>query len=82
MLPDATKAVQVLRSFLGQEKSSAEGRGLWSQFATQIQSLSLIDLNYILYRCDSEEKDDGNGGGVYVIPDIGSMTYCGVQVFG
>ena len=44
-----------------------------------ISKLSLTDLNRILYRCDPEEKDDGNGGGVYVLPHVGAMTYCGLQ---
>lgn len=44
-----------------------------------ISILSFDDLNQILYRCDPEERDDGNGGGTYVLPHVGAMTYCGLQ---
>ncbi len=27
----------------------------------------------------SEEQDDGNGGGVYVVPGAGALVYCGFQ---
>ena len=57
LLPDAVKSVEVLRSFLGRENCSSEGCDLWSQFVKQSESLSLIDVNYILYRCDIEERE-------------------------
>ena len=44
-----------------------------------IENLSLCDLNRVLYRADPEERDDGNGGGVYVLPETGSLVYCGLQ---
>ena len=44
-----------------------------------IGNLSLSDLNRVLYRADPEERDDGNGGGVYVLPDTGALVYCGLQ---
>ena len=44
-----------------------------------IGNLSLSDLNRVLYRADPEERDDGNGGGVYVLSETGALVYCGFQ---
>ncbi|XP_025834354.1 glycogen debranching enzyme [Agrilus planipennis] len=44
-----------------------------------ISKMNLNDLNRALYHCDQEEKDEGNGFGVYDIPGFGPMVYCGFQ---
>ena len=42
--------------------------------------LSLVDLNFVLYRCDAEERDfSGGSDGVYTVPDIGPLVYAGLQ---
>ncbi|KAL4866071.1 hypothetical protein BDV12DRAFT_173429 [Aspergillus spectabilis] len=42
--------------------------------------LSLIDLNFILYRCEAEERDASGGqDGVYSIPNHGPLIYAGLQ---
>jgi len=42
--------------------------------------LSLIDLNFVLYRCDAEERDASGGeDGVYDIPKSGPLVYAGLQ---
>lgn len=42
--------------------------------------LGLIDLNFILYRCDAEERDSSSGeDGVYSIPNHGPLVYAGLQ---
>lgn len=42
--------------------------------------LSLIDLNFVLYRCEPEERDSSGGSdGVYNIPDHGPLVYAGLQ---
>ncbi|QUC19366.1 uncharacterized protein UV8b_03607 [Ustilaginoidea virens] len=48
-------------------------KAAWSQ-------LSLIDLNFLLYRCEAEELDS-NGGrdGTYDIPGHGKLVYAGLQ---
>lgn len=43
-------------------------------------NLELIDLNFILYRCDSEEREfSGGHDGVYNIPNFGPLLYAGLQ---
>ncbi|OJJ43230.1 hypothetical protein ASPZODRAFT_19633 [Penicilliopsis zonata CBS 506.65] len=43
-------------------------------------NLSLIDLNFVLYRCDAEERDSSGGrDGVYSIPGHGALVYAGLQ---
>lgn len=42
--------------------------------------LSLIDLNFVLYRCEAEERDSSDGqDGVYNIPNHGPLVYAGLQ---
>ncbi|KAI9814789.1 MAG: hypothetical protein M1827_003055 [Pycnora praestabilis] len=44
------------------------------------KDLNLVDLNFILYRCESEERDvSENKDGVYTIPGYGSLVYAGLQ---
>ncbi|KKK18703.1 hypothetical protein P175DRAFT_0431727 [Aspergillus ochraceoroseus IBT 24754] len=42
--------------------------------------LNLVDLNYVLYRCEAEERDSSGGQeGVYDIPSSGPLVYAGLQ---
>lgn len=42
--------------------------------------LDLIDLNFLLYRCEAEERDASDGqDGVYDIPSHGKLVYAGLQ---
>lgn len=44
--------------------------------------VDLVDLNFILYRCDAEERDSSEGKhGVYEIPGHGKLVYAGLQGF-
>ncbi|KAJ2687046.1 bifunctional 4-alpha-glucanotransferase/amylo-alpha-1,6-glucosidase [Coemansia spiralis] len=40
--------------------------------------LTLGALNAVLYRCDTEERDT-IGEGVYDVPNLGTLAYCGIQ---
>lgn len=53
---------------------------LYSGANEAFSELSLIDLNFVLYRCEAEERDSSNGqDGVYVIPNHGPLVYAGLQ---
>ncbi|KJR83711.1 glycogen debranching enzyme [Sporothrix schenckii 1099-18] len=42
--------------------------------------LSLVDLNFLLYRCEAEERDaSGGNDGVYDLPGYGRLVYAGLQ---
>ncbi|KIW84549.1 glycogen debranching enzyme [Fonsecaea pedrosoi CBS 271.37] len=42
--------------------------------------LDLIDLNFVLYRCEAEERDTSDGqDGVYNVPNHGPLVYAGLQ---
>lgn len=42
--------------------------------------LDLVDLNFLLYRCEAEERDASEGrDGVYDIPGYGKLVYAGLQ---
>jgi glycogen debranching enzyme len=44
------------------------------------KDVNLADLNFILYRCDAEERDSSeNKDGVYDIPGYGPLVYAGLQ---
>lgn len=44
------------------------------------KGLSLSDINVLLYRCESEERDASAGtDGVYNIPNYGRLVYAGLQ---
>ncbi|KAJ7077886.1 glycoside hydrolase family 13 protein [Mycena belliarum] len=42
--------------------------------------LDLVDLNVLLHRADGEERDASGGEfGVYDVPGLGKMVYCGLE---
>ncbi|RYP60216.1 hypothetical protein DL771_010599 [Monosporascus sp. 5C6A] len=45
-----------------------------------VAELDLVDLNFLLYRCDPEERDGSEGrDGGYDIPGYGRLVYAGLQ---
>ncbi|KAJ4411109.1 bifunctional 4-alpha-glucanotransferase/amylo-alpha-1,6-glucosidase [Didymella pomorum] len=47
---------------------------------TAFRDVNLTDLNYILYRCDPEERDaTDNKDGTYNVPGHGNLVYAGLQ---
>ncbi|KAL2106419.1 hypothetical protein VUR80DRAFT_6761 [Thermomyces stellatus] len=44
------------------------------------RELDMIDLNFLLYRCEAEELDSSGGKrGVYEVPGHGKLVYAGLQ---
>ncbi|KAK7227388.1 hypothetical protein V2G26_015391 [Clonostachys chloroleuca] len=44
------------------------------------RDLDLVDLNFLVYRCEAEERDSSDGrDGVYDIPGHGKLIYAGLQ---
>ena len=44
------------------------------------RELDLVDLNFVLYRCEPEEQDFfGDNSGIYKIPNFGPLVYAGLQ---
>ncbi|XP_029380341.1 glycogen debranching enzyme-like isoform X2 [Echeneis naucrates] len=84
--PRGKKLVGVLRYYLSQfspkykKGSIAEENPpevMQKPLAQLLSQLKLADLNVLLFRCDSEEQEDG--GGCYTIPGWGSLKYAGLQ---
>lgn len=64
----------------GAEHASGLDNFLSSGADDAFSGLSLVDLNFALYRCDAEERDSSNGqDGVYNIPKHGPLVYAGLQ---
>ncbi|KAF2456675.1 hypothetical protein BDY21DRAFT_345776 [Lineolata rhizophorae] len=64
----------------GAEHSDGLDRFVTSGAREACKDLGLIDLNYLLYRCDPEERDESKGkDGVYTIPGFGTLVYAGLQ---
>ncbi|KAL9630498.1 MAG: hypothetical protein Q9164_006382 [Protoblastenia rupestris] len=48
--------------------------------AEAFSDLDLVELNFILYRCEPEERDSSSGrDGIYTIPNYGALVYAGLQ---
>ncbi|XP_053185673.1 glycogen debranching enzyme isoform X2 [Scomber japonicus] len=84
--PKAQKLVGMLRYYLSQfspkyKRGSVADENppeaLQKPLAQLMSTLSLADLNILLFRCDSEEQEDG--GGCYGIPGWETLKYAGLQ---
>uniref|UniRef100_H3DLB9 Glycogen debranching enzyme n=1 Tax=Tetraodon nigroviridis TaxID=99883 RepID=H3DLB9_TETNG len=84
--PKAQRMVGLLRFYLSQfspkyRKGSVTEENppepLQKPLAQLMSQLTLADLNVLLFRCDSEEQEDG--GGCYSIPGWETLKYAGLQ---
>ncbi|OJJ39871.1 hypothetical protein ASPWEDRAFT_151359 [Aspergillus wentii DTO 134E9] len=74
-------AIALLETWIpGAERSEGLDNYIKQGADEAFSGLSLIDLNFALYRCDAEEKDSSDGqDGVYNIPNYGPLVYAGLQ---
>uniref|UniRef100_A0A3B3CD67 Glycogen debranching enzyme n=1 Tax=Oryzias melastigma TaxID=30732 RepID=A0A3B3CD67_ORYME len=84
--PKAQKLVGVLRYYLSQfspkyKRGSVPDENsppaLQKPLAQLMSKLTLADMNILLFRCETEEQEDG--GGSYSIPGWESLKYAGLQ---
>lgn len=67
------------------EQSAGEGvydldDFLVSEAKEAVGKLNLTDLNFLLYKCEAEEKDSSNQkDGTYNVPGVGNLVYAGLQ---
>jgi glycogen debranching enzyme len=62
------------------EHSEGLDKYLTSGAHQAFECCDLSDINAIMYRADSEERAMSHGAdGVYAVPGIGSLVYCGLQ---
>ena len=62
------------------EHSEGLSRFIASSTDQAFGKLDLIDLNFLLYRCEAEERESSGGSdGCYSIPGMGSLVYAGLQ---
>jgi len=62
------------------EHSEGLDRLVTSGAKEAFSGLDLVDLNFVLYRCEPEEHDFlGGTDGVYTIPNYGNLVYAGLQ---
>ncbi|CEJ93827.1 Putative Glycogen debranching enzyme [[Torrubiella] hemipterigena] len=62
------------------EHSAGLDRFVTSKAKTALCELDLIDLNFLLFKCEAEERDASGGkDGVYDIPGHGKLVYAGLQ---
>ena len=82
LLPSAKLAVENIRQTIKQflylpRLNEIEVKE--SSLQSALAGLDLVDLNRCLFRCHEEEQDEGQGGGVYDVPQFGRFVYCGLQ---
>ncbi|KAJ4297422.1 bifunctional 4-alpha-glucanotransferase/amylo-alpha-1,6-glucosidase [Collariella sp. IMI 366227] len=62
------------------EHSSGLDTFVTSNAKAAMNELDMIDLNFLLYKCEPEERDASEGrDGVYDIPGYGKLVYAGLQ---
>lgn len=74
-------SVALLETWIpGSEHSEGLDKFVTSGALKAFGKLSLIELNFVLYRCEPEERDlSGGSDGVYVVPQHGALVYAGLQ---
>ncbi|KAI2635500.1 glucanotransferase domain of glycogen debranching enzyme-domain-containing protein [Xylaria nigripes] len=62
------------------EHSAGLDNFVTSEAESAMSELDLVDLNYLMYQCEAEERDGSEGkDGAYDIPNYGKIVYAGLQ---
>lgn len=80
VVPDTFPPGSVLIFATWMDDLKAELDDFCSSGATEaFKELDMVDLNSAIYRADGEERDAVGGDGVYAVPGMAPLTYCGLQ---
>ena len=64
----------------GAERTLDLDKFITTEAVEAFNAVNLIDLNFVLYRCEPEERDSSKDrDGVYVVPNHGPLVYAGLQ---
>ena len=77
----APGSIALLETWMpGAEHSEGLDNFITSGAQEAFRELDLVDLNFLLYRCEPEEHDFlGGSEGIYKIPNYGTLIYAGLQ---
>jgi glycogen debranching enzyme len=70
------EAVQRMQSYA--QQLCCRSDTVAGEIQRNITDLDLNALNYVLFRSNQEEADDGLGGGAYDIPKFKTLNFCGL----
>ncbi|KAI3415787.1 Amylo-alpha-1,6-glucosidase [Globodera pallida] len=65
-------ACEQIDAIISNETARTEARKL-------LEQLSFLDFNYLLFRCEPEERAEFGGNAAYEVPNLGKLVFCGLM---
>uniref|UniRef100_A0A914HEY4 4-alpha-glucanotransferase n=1 Tax=Globodera rostochiensis TaxID=31243 RepID=A0A914HEY4_GLORO len=65
-------ACEQIDAIISNETARTEARKL-------LEQLSFLDFNYLLFRCEPEERAEFDGNAAYEVPNLGKLVFCGLM---